>query len=407
MSAWPDAPTAGPRIRLADILRVHWDEYVRAGGHYIPPHVFKAVNQILACRTPKLGTDVYRCPRCDYTKFVYHSCKNRFCPTCGRYETEQWAETLLSRLPPLKHHHVVFTLPAQLRPLAQANPEVVYNVLFRASAHVLKEWFADKHATEPGLISVLQTAGSDLHYHPHIHMLVSAGGLKDGEWFELHSDYLVNHKYLQKRFRWQFLQQLVAAYDRGDLQLPGDLAGLQERRTFMRLVKALHSVEWVVSVQPPLSDPESIVRYVGRYTRRACLSEYRIVAFAAGVITFECKDYANAEGGVAGLKTVSLPYPEFFERLFQHVPLPGFRMVRYYGLYAHLKDLPPTPERPAARAVETLKWRELQIEKTGEDPLVCPTCRCELVFWRMEFLAPVFLPVQSVSFLNLAYADTS
>lgn len=242
-----------------------------------------------------------------------------------------------------------------MRPLAQANPEVVYNVLFRASAHVLKEWFADKQHTEPGLLSVLQTAGSDLHYHPHIHMLVSAGGLKDGQWFELKGDYLVNAKYLPKRFRWEFLHGLIAAYDRGELQLPGELAALRERREFMRLVKHLFSAPWVVSVQAALTDVENLVYYILRYTRRACLSEYRIKRFADGFITYECKDYETATAGKAGWKTVRLPYAEFFARLLQHVPLPGFRMVRYYGLYAHLKDLPPLPARPAARAVETLK----------------------------------------------------
>lgn len=391
-------------IRLADILRTHWRDYVSAGGRYIPPHVFKAVNQILACRTPTLGTDVYRCPQCERIKFVYHSCKNRFCPTCGQYETDHWAQTILSQLPPLKHHHVIFTLPAKLRPLAKANPELIYTLLFRTSAAVIKQWFADKHHGEPGIISVLQTAGSDLHYHPHVHMIVSAGGLKRGAWFELVSDYLVNHTYLQRRFRWLFLHELIAAYDTGKMQLPGALAVLQDRRRFMCLVKALYSVTWVISVQPPLRDPENIVRYVGRYTRRACLSEYRILAFADGVITFECKDYANGEGS---LKTVSLSYPEFFDRLLQHVPLPGFRMVRYYGLYAHLKDLPPKPPAEPKPIMEKLTWRELQVEKTGVDPLVCPTCHCELIFWRTEFLGAVVFPAVSDSVLNLAYADTS
>jgi hypothetical protein len=232
-------------------------------------------------------------------------------------------------LPALKHHHVVFTLPAQLRALAKANPEVMHSAIFHISAEVIKEWFAEKHHGVPGIISVLQTAGSDLHYHPHIHRIVSAGGLKAGKWFELSGDYLANEKYLAKKFRWGFLKDMVAAYDQGRLQLPGELATLRERREFMRLVKKLHSVTGVVSVQPPLTDPEKIVRYVGRYTRRACLSEYRITDLSDGGITFECKDYAGAADGKPGTKTVSLRDVEFFDRLFQHVPLPGFRMVRY------------------------------------------------------------------------------
>jgi len=393
-------------IRLAEILDTHWDEYVHEGGRYIPSHVFKAANQIRACRTPKLGTDVYQCPQCGTTKFVYHSCKNRFCPRCGQYETDHWAATILSQLPRLKHHHVVFTLPAQLRPLAKANPEVVHTLLFHTSADVIKEWFAEKHHAVPGIVSVLQTAGSDLHYHPHIHMIVSGGGLKRAQWFELASDYLVNHTYLQKKFRWRFLKALVTAYDQGRLQLPGELAALLERREFMRLVKKLHSVEWVVSVQPPLTDPENIVRYVGRYTRRACLSEYRIIAFANDVITFECKDYTTPQDGKPGMKTVSLHYREFFDRLFQHVPLPSFRMVRYYGLYAHFNDLPPVSKAEPQEPPEQLTWRELQIAKTGADPLVCPTCRCELIYVQMAFPGAGILPTMRVPYAPRAYADT-
>jgi len=393
-------------IRLAEILNTHWDEYIHEGGRYIPPHVVKAVNQIRACRTPKLGTDVYQCPTCGTTKFVYHSCKNRFCPRCGQQETEYWATTILSQLPALKHHHVVFTLPAQLRALAKAHPEVLHTLLLQVSAAVIKEWFAEKHHAIPGIISVLQTAGSDLHYHPHAHMLVSAGGLQGGQWFELRGDYLANEKYLAKKFRWRFLNALVAAYDQGRLHLPGALAPLGERREFMRLVKKLHSVLWVVAVQPPLSNPEKIVRYVGRYTRRACLSEYRITDFADGVITFECKEYAGTTDGKPGTKTVSLRYPEFFDRLFQHVPLPSFRMVRYYGLYAHFKDLPPMPVKEPPAMPDKLTWRELQIEKTGEDPLICPTCRCELVFVQMAFPGMPLRSAECFSGVQFAYVDT-
>jgi len=393
-------------IRLAEILNTHWDEYVHQGGHYIPPHVFKAAHQIMACRTPTLGTDVYQCPQCGTTKFVYHSCKNRFCPRCGQYETDHWAATILSQLPSLKQHHVVFTLPAQLRSLAKANPELLYTLLFHTSAQVIKEWFADKHHAVPGIISVLQTAGSDLHYNPHLHSIVAGGGLKAGQWFVLPGAYLVNAKYLAKKFRWRLLKELVAAYDHGRLQLPGELARLQERREFMRLVKKMHSVTWVVSIQPPLANPEKVVRYVGRYTRRACLSEHRITDFADGVITFECKDYAGGADGKPATKTIRLRYPEFFGRLFQHVPLPSFRMVRYYGLYAHFKDLPPLPEANPHTVPEKLTWRELQIEKTGEDPLVCPTCRCELVFWRTEFGGIPFTTIEGLT-ETVGYADTS
>jgi hypothetical protein len=127
--------------------------------------MFKAVNQTAACRTPKLGTRIYKCPECEKKKVVYHSCKNRFCPRCGYTETQKWNERLFSILAPIRHHHVVFTLPEGLLSLAHRYPKVVYNALFSSASFIIKEWFQNKHKLTPGIVAVLHTAGFALKRH--------------------------------------------------------------------------------------------------------------------------------------------------------------------------------------------------------------------------------------------------
>ena len=368
-------------IRIAEILNVHWADYVRNCGHPIESHVFKAANQIMACRTPKLGTDVYRCPGCDKPHFVYHSCRNRFCPTCGQTETNRWAETTLSQLLDMKHHHCTFTLPALLRPVAKLNKKVFYNILFKASTDVTKSWFETRHDIVPGIISVLHTAGSALNHHPHIHMIVSGGGLrKNGEEppskVELFGEYLVDEKFLGRRFRWRFENLLIKAYDNGLLTSPMHAGRIE----FLSWIKTLNDKSWVVSIKKPLKDLTDIVRYVGRYTRRACLSEYRITSFKDGMIGFNCKDYRNKKGKRPGTKTVTLNHMEFLDRLFQHAPETGFRMVRYYGAYSRMSEIPEEYRQQAHSRPEKQTWRELQIMKTGIDPLICRECGCQMQY---------------------------
>jgi hypothetical protein len=335
--ASPAAYRYQKKYHLSDIYRLYFKEYLQSKSRqlFVEERHLTAVNQTLCCRTGKLGYHLFRCSGCQEQKYLYHSCKHRFCGNCGSAETHRWAEDLQVKLLDIPHHHVVFTLPAALRKLSRDNPKAIYDLFFRASSQVLQNYFRFKHHLNCGLVSVLHTAGSDLKYHPHLHLIVSGGGVDQatGKQIVLPGKHLCNSSHLKKRFRWQFEKGLVDLYEKGSLRLSGSLAF--GRSYFLSYLKKLNAQDWVVSIQPALADKSHIVKYVGRYTKRACLSEYRIAAIEAGRIGFTYKDYKNSKAGEKPTEALMvLPYSQFLDRLLQHVPAKGFRMVRYYGLYA-------------------------------------------------------------------------
>lgn len=317
---------------------------------YIAPRVFKAVNQTMACQTKKLGTRLYKCPECDQKKVVNHTCKNRFCPRCGYMESRQWAEKLLSILAPIRHHHVVFTLPEGLLPIVHHYPKVVFNSLFSSASWVLKDWFRYKHNLTPGIVTVLHTAGFALKRHIHLHVLVTGGGIRNGKWHELKRNYLTRIDHFRKRFQWRFEYELLSALKHGKM-------GTVSETELKRLFKDLNNQRWVVAIQKGLHEPWKIIRYIGRYIKRSPITEQSIQSIDDGIVRFESK---NSRGKLRRV-VVALPSDEFLRRLLSHVPLEGFHMVRYYGAYQGKKS---------TKEARQLLWRELQIVLTSIDPPV-------------------------------------
>lgn len=365
---------------------------------------FHAINNIRKCRTKELGYTLYACEDCGEAHYIYRSCGHRFCPTCGIINTNKWAAKTLANLLNIKHHHVVVTLPAWLRPIARRNNKLIYSMLFKASWLVIKNWFKYKYNIEPGVISVLHTAGSDLKYHPHIHMIVTGGGINhdnnnnNNDLQLLEGDYLFDHKWFRGRFRWEFQQLLIKAFDKNELKLPYHL---EKRPFFLAFIKKNNKKDkygWIVSVQAPLQDASSIVKYVGRYTKRACLSEYKIQAIERDFISFNYNDYKNTpKGEKPKIATIKLHYAQFFDRLLLHVPDKGSRNVRYYGIYSTSK-MKHLPEKLKANRVNHLQnvnnqelelpsfegdWESYRLEHFkiyGKDPLSCQYCKRPLTY---------------------------
>ncbi|MDO1451767.1 transposase [Rhodocytophaga aerolata] len=385
--ASPAAYRYEKKYHLSDIYRLYFKAYLQSKSRhlFLEERHLTAVNQTLCCRTGKLGYHLFKCNGCQQQKYLYHSCKHRFCGNCGSAETHRWAQDLQIKLLDIAHHHVVFTLPASLRKLAKDNPKTIYDLFFRASSQVLQNYLGYKHGLSCGIVSVLHTAGSDLKYHPHLHLIVSGGGLdiSTGQQVVLPGNYLCNSAHLKKRFRWQFEKGLVDLYEKGSLRLSGSLA--LGRSYFLSYLKKLNGQDWVVSVQPALADKSHIVKYVGRYTKRACLSEYRLASIEAGRISFSYKDYKNSKSGEKPKEALMvLPYSQFLDRLLQHVPFKGFRMVRYYGLYATRVNRKETAaEQHAALAVPStnntdptfLDFETYWQEVYGEKALNCSNCQ--------------------------------
>jgi hypothetical protein len=379
------------KYRLSDIYRQYWGDYISSASRNLKLDAkhFKAVNYSMACRTSKMGYHYFSCEGCGHQHYLYHSCKHRFCGSCGSADTHRWAERQLSGLLDMKHYHVVFTLPSQLRGLCRRNEKLMYKLLFDAGQQALQGWFSSRHGLKCGIVSVLHTGGSDLKYHPHIHSIVSGGGLDTdtGELRELEGDFLVNHKHLGKEFRDAFIAGLTRLHGQKLLRPTARLLnGLGS------LVEGLSDKDWIISIQPPLHDRRHIVRYVGRYTKRACLSEYRIRDVGDGSVEFSFKDYRNSEReGPVKEGVMRLGYEGFLDRLLQHVPEKGFHMVRYYGSYSpyyrrFVCGSAPEPEPDAESGGDGFEMHEEYWHDVyGGDALVCKGCDIRLTYRGQHF----------------------
>ena len=416
-----------------DVYDMFWDKYKAHPARRLvleDKHV-EAVNRARVCQTKTLGYAVFGCADCGTAKYVYASCKHRFCARCGAAETNRWAEKTMYKVLNIKHSHIVMTLPAWLRGLAWANQRAVFGAMFRAAA-VLQDYFQYKYDLECGIVAVLHTAGSDLKRHPHLHLLVTWGGQKPtGEIVELTQKYLMNHRFLARRWQHTMQTALIDLYDKGRLKTGKTV---RNRIDFLNFIKSQNKENaakndaiksgWIVSIQPPLCDAESIVRYIGRYTKRACLSERKIVKIAGDSITIQYNDYKNTPRGEAPKQAFkTFLYVTFLDSLLPHVPEKGFHNVRYYGIYSSgkCKKLPDSKRLPVKNEV-TISEDVLPIEspfyalrkaalvRGAADPLACPCCQKSMIL--VQTVAATTKPKPALPFAvwraqQAAFANTS
>jgi len=353
-----------------------WDTYTKSPSKFITKEQYKAVAAIRVCRTEALGVDHYVCEECGEITQIYHSCKNRFCPTCSWKDTLKWADKMKSQLLDIPHRHVVFTLPHKLNPLINDNKVDLLSTLFQTAAESIKDWIHHKYKLTPGIINVLHTFGEKKDLHPHIHMILSWGGINSNYGVEPIKGEYINYEFIQTKFRCKFEDKLIELFDNKALQ-----HDFNSRIDFMRYIKQINDKHWRIHFEPAMAIPTQVIRYIGRYSKRACLSEYKITNIEGEYISFSYKDYKKLDfNGKAMLQVLRLHYRDFFPRLLQHVPLPYFRLVRYYGAYAartkailnkKLIDIKVIPE--PARATD-------EANAKGENPKICKHCKTEKAY---------------------------
>jgi len=369
-----------PRIEVADIFRDYGEAYQAKYGGKMSLQQKRAMRAIQICRTATLGGHIDICLDCGAERHSYNSCRNRHCPKCQFLKTERWIQNRTNDLLPIPYFHAVFTLPQELRPLALRNQEVVYNVLFRAASQSLLELARDpKHlGAEIGFTAVLHTWSQTLLDHPHLHCIVTGGGLRpDGPHWKAArgKKFLVPVKALSRLFRGKFLDLLKAHRRKGELTFPGQIAPLET--TFEQLLRRLYEMEWNVDIRPPLHSPEHVLSYLGRYTHRIAISNYRLIACENDQVTFTYRDRQNRNRK----KQMIIPVFEFIRRFLLHVLPDGFVKIRHYGLLsnrsrarklARCRRLLGVQAAPAASA--KTGWQELLLQVAGIDVRVCPIC---------------------------------
>jgi hypothetical protein len=299
-------------IELADIVAKYGGDYLKAFGERMLPSHKQALADIVACRTEIMGGHLAECEVCGHQHYSYHSCKNRSCPKCHTSDTKRWLGKREAELLPVRYFHVVFTLPQELRDIVRSNQNKLYAVLIQAAADMLMKLARDpKHVGgKLAILSVLHTWTRAIEFHPHVHMLVPAGGLdNDGNWRTTRKKWLVPVKALSQLFRARFMKLAKKA-------LPKVIFSQE-----------VWSKDWVVYCKPPLTHSKKVLRYLGRYVHRIAIANSRIESMDNGNVTFRYQECATGK-----LRRMTLTSREFLRRYLQHVLPQGFHKVRYYGL---------------------------------------------------------------------------
>lgn len=321
------------RLETADVFRSRETDFEM--DHPLSPEQRKALRDIAVCRTAALGGWVRRCPRCNHQEISYRSCRNRHCPKCQGKSRADWLQARVDELLPVPYHHVVFTLPQSLGPIALQNQRTVYAILFRAVSETLRTIARDpRHlGAQIGFLTVLHTWGQNLMHHPHLHCVVPAGGLSpcESRWIACHPGFLLPVRVLSRFFRRRFLSLLEDARQDGKLAFHGSLQCLADPARWEDLLAGLRRTEWVVYSKPPFGSPEQVLKYLARYTHRVAISNQRLISFEAGRVTFRCKDYRRS----GRLRSTTLEAAEFIRRFLLHVLPKGFVRIRSFGFLAN------------------------------------------------------------------------
>ena len=324
-----------PPLEVADIVRCAGQSFLERSQRWINWQHQKVLLAITRCRTAALGGHRDRCSGCGHTAISYNSCRNRHCPKCQGNARLRWLQAREQELLPIPYVHVVFTLPRELAPLALQNKQVIYNLLFHASAETLLEIARDpRHlGAEIGFFSVLHTWNQRLQHHPHIHCVLAAGGLAPdhSHWISSRPSFFLPVKVLRRVFRGKFVAGLKTAFREGRLEFHGHLVPLAEPRSFASWLRLLFLHHWVVYAKRPFGGPEHALRYLGAYTHRVAISNHRLVALTDRNVTFRWRD--SAHGNKKRLMTLSVD--EFLRRFLLHLLPRGFVRIRNFGFLAN------------------------------------------------------------------------
>jgi hypothetical protein len=305
-----------PALEVAQIFRHHGPDYRK--NHGLTPEQHKAMRDIERCRTALLGGHVDACSQgCGYLAISYNSCRNRHCPKCQSLKQAKWLAERLKRLLPVPYFHLVVTLPHELKPLTRFNPELVFNLLFETASRALRQFARDyeRLQAQVGFTAVLHTWDQDLNFHPHLHLVVTGGGLSpDGErWIAASNSFLVPVRALSKIIRGKFLEALDKVFCEG--RLKGKIPYLKDPMQFQRLIRKLRRKKWVVYAKGSFGASQKAYHYLSRYTHRVALTNHRLVSLAEGKVSFRARD--NSRPGHQRLVTTTAS--EFIRRFLWHV----------------------------------------------------------------------------------------
>src|ERR1700741_1170850 len=271
-----------PPLEVADLVRAAGDAFIERSRKWITRKHVKVLLAIARCRTAALGGHLDECTRCAHRAISYNSCRNRHCPKCQAGARDRWLAARRQELLPTRYVHVVFTLPRHLAPLVLQNKKVLYDLLFRISAATLLEVARDPQhlGAEIGFFSVLHTWNQQLQLHPHLHIIIPAGGLSPDHtrWVRSRNKYFLPKEVVRRVFRGEFRDALKQAFQDGQLPFEGKLKLLANPKIFAAWLRPLYRKNWVVYLTRPFGGPQYVLQYLGRYPHRVAISNHRLVS---------------------------------------------------------------------------------------------------------------------------------
>ncbi len=373
-------PSGG--LEVAEIFRQHGPAYRES--HRLSRQDLRVMRAIEVCRTAVLGGHRDQCDHCGHVEISYNSCRNRHCPKCQTLRKEKWIEARGEDLLPIPYFHVVFTIPTELNPLVSMNRKVLYDLLFHSVSETLTELAKDpKHlGAEIGGVGILHTWGQNLMDHPHIHCIVTGGGLSSdkGRWVSCRKGFFIPVRVMSALFKGKFLDLLKRCFESDDLVFPDRIRHLEPPEDFERFRSQLYHKKWVVYCKPPFDGVKGVLQYLGRYTHRIAISNNRILNIHNGDVSFLWRDYTDH----TRQKTMTLKADEFIRRFLLHVLPPRYVRIRHFGLLASRKrkdaialcrkilgDDKITTKQNARK--ET--WQEQLFRICGIDVTLCPICQ--------------------------------
>lgn len=305
-------------MTIQDVFKKFGNIYLeKYNPNYLQLSVF---NKIINCKTDKMGYHIYECNECHKRVYTYNSCRDRHCPNCGEYKRILWINNHKKDIIDVNYLHVVFTIPRELRKIFYYNQEVCYNILLKVSSDVI----INSSKYQIGLVSMLHTWSQTANYHPHIHMILTDGGIYLNKWID-HIN--LDMDKIEKEFRYRLLKELK----RDDLKFYGNISYLNNELSYYEYLDKLKDIRFICYKKSPFNNVDSVYEYLSKYVYRVCMTNDRIIDITNDRVTFKYKDTYNRDID----RTMSIKGEEYIRKYLLHVLPKNFMKIRYYGIYSN------------------------------------------------------------------------
>ena len=355
--------------KIKIILEDHWHGFLKIYENKIRSNVKKEVEKVLKCKDTKYGFIELKCDKCNTTKKIGFTCKSRFCTSCGKIYTDNWIDNMLGNLINVKHRHIVFTIPEELRKFFGIDRQRL-KILPKCAARAVTSWMHSLNKKEeftPGIVTVIHTFGRDLKWNPHVHMMVTEGGKGNiTEWRHIRH---ISYESLRKRWQKILLDEVTS--------ISGNTkeVKLLKNKLYKEKDKGFY-----VYAKTEIKSAKTAAKYVGRYVGRPAISESRILKYDGKNVTYK---YTRHEDNKVIVETVHVY--EFIKRIIRHIPEKNFKMIRYFGIYSRRSKCKVNFIKMIDKMVLSIRksianWENRILAITGVDPCKCPNCNNKMRF---------------------------